>query len=411
MNNTAELAAWLGGRDDAAGLIDRLLTAGLAGHDLPELVAMAAEGLCALGLPLLRMHASASTLHPVYGALSQTWERRLGSIAPALHPRANNDLPIWQRSPFFHMLQRRLTILRQRLDRPADPDFAVYQDLREQGGTDYYARLVGFERAAETETRAGVVYSFVAEGKPGFDAADLALIEAVLPALSLAIRSIASERIAAGLLETYVGRDAGRRVLAGQIERGQVLALPAVIYLADLRGFTALAQAMPGKALVTLLDDYLERMAMPVLNRGGEVLKFLGDGLLGVFPIPADGSTEAACLAALAAAEDALAQAQAFNALRLAAGQPHLDLDLVLHRGEVLYGNVGTANRLDFTVIGPAVNEAGRIEALCAPLGRNLLLSEAFVDAAPSLAGRLRPLGQQALRGLPGRYALYALAE
>lgn len=396
--------------NDPAGLADRLIAQGLAGREVPDLLACAAEGLIHLGLPLIRLHSSASTLHPIYGAISHTWERSSGDVASNPRPRANYASLPWQQSPFFHMLRQGLSVLRQKLDRKSELEFPIYEEFRAIGGTDYYARMVGFARQGQEQVREGVLYSFVAGGEGGFADGDLELIKRIVPPLSLAIRSIVTQQIAANLLEVYVGRDAGRRVFAGEIVRGQVSALQAVIYLADLRGFTALSQAMPGRELVALLDEYLERMATPVLQGGGEVLKFLGDGLLGVFPVREEGEAERACLAALAAAEEALALTARFNAGRLAAGLPHLELDLVLHRGEVLYGNVGAAGRLDFTVIGPAVNEAGRIEALCGDLGHNLLLSEVFVQAAPAALPRLRPLGRHALRGMPGLHSLYALA-
>src|SRR5581483_11163623 len=189
--------------------------------------------------------------------------------------------------------------------------------------------------------------------------ADIALIEAVLPSVSLAIMAQAGHGIAAGLLGAYLGGDAARRVHAGAVERGSVRRIRAALWFADIRGFTALADAHPGLAVIEMLDEVFETLAAPLRPRGGEVLKFLGDGMLAIFAGEA-ASDAATCRRALDAAVEAMAALD-----RPAAAKPAAAVDLALHLGEVLYGNVGAVDRLDFTVIGPAVNEVSRIEALC----------------------------------------------
>ena len=187
----------------------------------------------------------------------------------------------------------------------------------------------------------------------------------------------AGHTIARSLLEAYLGGDAGRRVHAGAIERGSVETIRAVLWYADIRGFTAIADAAPGPVLIELLDEVFETLTAALRPRDGQVLKFLGDGMLAIFPC-SEATQDATCARALDAATEAMTAIAALNEARRAAGKPIATVDLALHLGEVLYGNVGAVDRLDFTVIGPAVNEVARIEALCEPFGRNLLLTAEF---------------------------------
>jgi adenylate cyclase len=211
------------------------------------------------------------------------------------------------------------------------------------------------------------------------------------------------------LAQAYLGSDAGARVLSGETRRGAVVAIEAALLIADLRGFTALADRVAGEALVEALNDYLEQLGGAVEGQGGQILKFLGDGALAIFAVgapEADGH-DAVCARALAAGEAALAAVAARNAARAAAGEATLALDVALHVGRVMYGNVGARERLDFTVIGPAVNETARIEQLCAPLGTTLLMSAAF---AARCGRKVRSLGAHAMRGVALPQELFALA-
>jgi adenylate cyclase len=235
------------------------------------------------------------------------------------------------------------------------------------------------------------------------------VLDRLLPLFALAVKAVTAGAIGHGLLAAYLGDDPASRVYAGTVLRGGVQSVEAVLFYTDLRGFTALADVTPGPALITLLDECFECMVDPVAQHGGEVLKFLGDGLLAAFAVIA-GNRDAVCSTALDAAVEALARIEALNARRRAEGRQALELDISLHIGTVQYGNVGTAARLDFTVIGPAVNEASRIERLCEPLGRHLLASQHFAEAAVSSRSRLASLGRHQLRGVREPTELYALA-
>ena len=212
-----------------------------------------------------------------------------------------------------------------------------------------------------------------------------------------------------GLLAAYLGEDPARRVLAGTVRRGEVQGVEAVLLFTDLRGFTALADALPGRELIALLDDCLDCMVKPVVARGGEILKFKGDGLLAIFRIE-DRPRAETCGLALAAASEALSLMERLAASRKAQSRLTPALDIALHVGLVNYGNVGADARLDFTVIGPAVNEASRIERLCETVGRHLVMSQAFAQAADANRHQLVSLGRHHLRGVREETELFGIA-
>ena len=180
--------------------------------------------------------------------------------------------------------------------------------------------------------------------------------------------------IASGLLRAYLGQDAGARVHAGSVMRGSVDRLRAVLWYADIRGFTALSDEASGPVVVEFINEVFETLTASLRERGGQVLKFIGDAMLATFPFDETDRAET-CRRALDAAVEAMRDLEALNAARAAAGAPIAAVDLALHLGDVLYGNVGAIDRLDFTVIGPSINEVARIEALCEPLGRPVLVS------------------------------------
>jgi adenylate cyclase len=207
-------------------------------------------------------------------------------------------------------------------------------------------------------------------------------------------------------MNTYVGERSGAHVLAGQIQRGSGEDLNAVIWFCDLRGFTRLADRLPRSDLIKLLNDYFEIMCNAVRAEGGEVLKFVGDGMLAIFEMKDAVEAAARAEAALRAARAAIDATRSHNAARRVAGQTEIKFGIALHLGEVSYGNIGAPDRLDFTVIGPAVNHANRLEKLAGELGRPLLASASFAGAAP--AG-LQSLGLHRLRGVAEPQEVFAL--
>ena len=395
---------------EAAGEIDAIrdwiVQQGLASDDLAGLLRGFCEQIVALGVPLWRGHMSLATLHPMYEAIGYSWRRGQGLTHDQYqHGSLSGD--DWQRSPLRLLVENGVPRMRNRLERGEGIDaFPVLADLRSEGATDWFGRLIAFGDHTQRAGLPGMVTSWTSDLPGGFDDADIALIDGLLATLALAVYRIALLQVAVDLLDAYVGAEPGRRILGGQIRQGTAQQLSAAIVIADLRGFTAVADRTPAERLVAGLNEHLGAVVEAVEQHGGQVLKFLGDGLMAVFSLEMRPA-EAACAAALAAAEAALAANAAINGRREAAGEPLLALDIALHLGAVMYGNVGSARRLDFTVIGPAVNEASRIEALCEPLGCHVLTSAAFADACPRA---LRSLGHHTLRGVASPQELFTLA-
>jgi adenylate cyclase len=379
------------------------------------------DGLCqrlvGADVPLWRVFAGMRTLHPQWGGYGYRWRRDLNATLPEQYDRGSEYEQNWLDSPFAYLItQGEASVtgaepwpyLRRRLSGPqAQLDFAVLRGLSAAGGTDYFAQIVAFGTQGDPSRGTGVGFSFATDRPDGFYDDDIRLLRAVLPAASLALMADAGHTIASGLLAAYLGADAGRRVHSGAVARGSVENIRAVLWYADIRGFTAIADGTPGLAVIEMLDETFEALTASLRARDGQVLKFMGDGMLAIFPV-VDATQDETCGRALDAAVEAMAAIEQLNGTRLAAGKPVAAVDLALHLGEVLYGNIGAADRLDFTVIGPAVNEAARIETLCEPLGYKVLVSAEFADAVTDNR-RLLPLGRHQLRGVREEREVYAL--
>ena len=387
---------------------------GLLGIAASELFDGFCQRLLLAGFPLWRASAAMRTLHPQWGGYSYLWRRDLNAIEPSQFGRGSENTQGWLTSPFAYLVGQAEAggdpwlHMRRRLAGPeALLDFPLLEELASAGAADYFAQIVRFGPQGDASRGTGVGYSFATDRQEGFGEDDLTLLRAVLPALSLAMMAHAGHTIAAGLLEAYLGGDAGRRVHAGAVERGSVESVRAVLWFADMRGFTKLADSTAGLGVIELLDDVFETLTAPLRSRGGQVLKFMGDGMLAILPLLAETQTET-CRSAIDAAKEAMYALDRLNHARAEESKPVAQIDLALHIGEVLYGNVGAADRLDFTVIGPAVNEAARIETLCEPLGRKVLVSAEFAAAAGTCNG-LQPLGHHRLRGVREPRAIYGL--
>jgi adenylate cyclase len=286
----------------------------------------------------------------------------------------------------------------------ASGEFPLYAELRQEGYTDYAAFAVvfggGLRNALTLQTR-----------RPrGFTAAQLELVRAVLPLAAIVFEIHYGRRIAEAVLDTYVGRLASRRILAGEIRRGQGERINAVIWYADLRGYTALSDLRPTEDVIAALNQFFDALGGAVEGHGGQILKFMGDSLLAIFPIEDAGFRDYACRQALEAALAAHASVEALNRSRAAAGAPLLRFNVGLHVGLVTYGNIGSATRLDFTAIGPAVNLTVRIEGLGARLGAPVVMSEAFANVVRE--GReLVSLGHHSIKGLMAPPEIFTLAS
>jgi len=388
---------------------------GLRGASAYDLFDGYCQRLVIHGVPLWRAHVAMETLHPQWSGYGFTWRRDLNAIHPEQYARSDIAGPEWLNSPMYDLIRRARAgednpQIRRRLEAgPEQRDFPVLVEFFAAGATDYFGQVFTFGEEGDPSQGTGIVYSFAADRRGGFDNDDTALMVATLPALSLAMKAHAGHIIASALLRTYLGEETGSRVHAGAIERGSVESINAVLWYADIRGFTPTSDSSPGPVIIDLLNSVFEVLTAALRSCGGEVLKFLGDGMLATLSF-AEADRAATCRRALDAAAEATRGLAALNTTRAAAGLPAVIVDLALHVGEVLYGNVGAADRLDFTVIGPAVNEVARIEALSEPLGRPVLISAEFAAAVDDADHRLVSLGRYNLRGVREAKEIFAPA-
>ena len=394
---------------DLSGLIEQTIETGLMGLPLEKQLSLFAERVVARGLPMKRVSVGMATLHPRYGALTYLW--RPGASAAESTPQERSVLAseAFRNSPVNHMLESGAQTFRQRLDGSDELPFPVLEEIRREGMTDYAACIVRFNPDAMGDrSLEGVFFSCATDEPGGFDMAQVRDLVACLPYLAMAVKSRLTYDVADTVTSTYLGADAGRRVLTGAIERGSAQAIDAAIWVCDLRGFTRLADRLDRNDLIDLLNAYFDVLAEPVQAHGGQILKFLGDGFLATFDL-SGSDRKAVCASALDAAAALRAGVAAFNQERGEAGLPTLEVGLALHVGEVLYGNVGTQDRLDFTVVGPAVNEASRIQDLCRPLGRDILVSRAFREMAGEGRHALSSVGTHTLRDVSAPQELFTL--
>jgi len=352
------------------------------------------------GVPLWRATLYMGTLHPLIRGVGARWLRELRVIEEFRILHGNEATDEYLQSPIRATIERG-TPFRRRLAEET-PEYPLLSKLRKAGATDYFAL------ALNRTFRRFPVVTWTTDRPGGFSDADVAALEDINPALAAIVDARSVRRISANLLDTYLGPQAGRRILAGQIRRAEGERLRAVIMMTDLRGFTALSDQLPGDEVIELLDDYFDAVATPIEERRGEILKFIGDGMLAIFPAEDDDDFSLSSVHALEAATEGLARLDAVNQMRRGVGRTELRIGIGLHLGEVIYGNVGSASRLDFTVIGPAVNLASRIEDLTKRLGRPMLFSSAFARICPR---PLVSLGLQPVRGLSKPEEVFGLAE
>jgi adenylate cyclase len=360
------------------------------------------EQLVRCGIPLWRVSVFARTLHPQVMGRRFSWQLDTGvSVSEAGYERLDDD--IYRMSPVVHVYNSGMPLRRRLAARECPIDFAVLGDFRAEGITDYLASPLLFTNG---EVHA-ITWATMRPG--GFSDADIAGIEKIVAPFARIAEIYALRRSASALLDTYVGYQAGERILAGRIRRGDYEAIHAVIWLSDMRGFTALADALPSVMLIELLNSYFDCQVPAILDRGGEILKFMGDGMLAIFPVASNAADLSyACGEALAAACEARARIAAAGALARIGVGGGARFGLALHVGEVLYGNIGGGNRLDFTCIGPAVNLAARIEELTSETGYPILASGEF---ARHCAPWMVPVGEFALRGFRVPQPVFTLAE
>jgi adenylate cyclase len=403
-----------------AAVTDWLADAGLRSLSLDDIVDGFGRRVNEAGVPVARIFAGMNTLHPMVRVRSLIWDRSVGLATRFEFRHVEIDAPILRESPFDPMIRHGIAERRYDLTSPKpEHEVPLFEELRAAGMTDWLGRVfpfgelspqIGGPADAERVGELWLVCSVTTDRPGGFADTHVAALREVLPVFALAAKATAMRAIYEGLLAAYLGQDPAARILLGTVQRGEVQSVEAVLFFTDLRGFTTLADTLPGRDLILLLDDCFDCMVRPVTARGGEVLKFLGDGLLAIFRVE-DRPRAEICAAALKAAKEALALMAGLAETRRARSMPTPDLDIALHVGHVNYGNVGADARLDFTVIGPAVNEASRIERLCDALGRHLVMSQSFARAADASRHELVSLGRHRLRGVREETELFGLAR
>ncbi len=359
------------------------------------------ERIVACGVPLYRVGVFVRTLHPSLLGRNFIW--RPGEAVKAGTMAHGDELDDeFLLSPLYKVFYGGEEV-RQRMTNGAASNAPFFADMVAEGVTDYIALPLqmsdGSIHASSWTTRA----------KGGFTDAMIDGLRAIMPSLTRMIEIFLLRLMSAGLLDNYVGARAGSRILAGQIRRGHTETMNAAIWLSDLRGFTKLSDRLSSEAVVNILNAYFDCQVPAILAHGGEVLKFMGDGLLAVFPIADDAEdADLVCRRMLQAAQECRAQ---IAALSHDTGTETIDgfrFGLALHVGRVLYGNIGGGDRLDFTCIGPAVNLAARIEKIAGSLGRSVVASSLFNTYA---GVPLTDLGEFAVAGFSAPQRVYGLPD
>jgi len=398
-----------------------LLTAGRFAEDPATLLSGLARRLCDDGLDLVRLNVQPRTLHPEISIILYVWRPReasselRGTARVVEASRSEHEFGTVQEialghetvlsdafraSPFYAIKEGAPRVRARITPDAASYEFPILRDLAASGATDYVAWPLRLGDGSVS------YFSLVTRKPGGLTDAELERLEALLDPLALCVEVHLARHVARSLLRTYLGTNPGDAVLAGHVRRGDVERVEAAIWFSDLRGFTQASSTIDPGELVAWLNEYFSAMARPIAQHGGEILKFIGDAILAIFPVEPDRPRDAACAAALEAAAAGNAELAALNGRRVARGLPELRHGIGLHVGEVMYGNIGADRRLDFTVIGQAVNLASRIESLCGKLGRHTLAS---ADLAALAGGALSPVGTFELKGLPGSHVVYGL--
>jgi adenylate cyclase len=408
-----------------------LVRSALVGSSEPDLLRNFCDRCRSSGLDLSTATAVIDTLHPVYEGRAFPWRSDGAEESPLMEYGSSTEgeaAANWEKTVFYHLLTSGADELRRRLGgNPSDfgtaemllgrragskgagdrTDFASIEELKAEGETDYIAFLHRFAKEGVIGEMDCVFSYWTTRSPNGFSDADLTALRRLVPTFALGIKCASLARIAGTLVEVYLGRDAGQRVLSGRISRGVAEQINTVLWFSDLRGYTTIADTTSPDTIIPLLNDYAEAVISAIHQAGGDVLKLIGDGVLAVFNM--DDPTNA-CRQALRAEADLRTRIDALNTSRGERGQPVTTVYLALHLGDVFFGNIGSNERLDFTVVGPSVNEVSRIASMCRSVDRLILVSAEFAAATPEPERKdLVSVGRYALRGLSRAQELFTI--
>lgn len=374
-----------------------------AARRIPDALALLDElcwRLVAAGVPVARMTFHLPTLHPQYYGMGCRWHFATGRTEETLAVHGTRDTALYLNSPVRRVIENGERI-RRRLDGPdAVLDFPILIDLQAEGITEYLAVPLELSTRRVTIT--------VATDRPGgFEDQTLEQLASLAPHLAPLLEIQIGRQITTNLLGAYLGHEIGQRVLAGEIMRGRGDTIRAIVWQCDLRGFTRLSDHMPGPQVIAILNAYFERVVNELHKRHGEVLKFMGDGLLAIFAVADAAFAPDAAARALDAAEAAIAAVDALQGHPVLEGEPVPRMCVSIHFGNVFFGNIGAIDRLDFTAIGPAVNLLTRLDQLSKRLERRILVTDNFARVCPR---PLQSVGTHPLRGLSEPHEIFTPA-
>ena len=368
-----------------------------------DLVAQLVHCLADAGMPVSRLRIIIRTLHPQLFAMTYSWRDDTDEVTVWQAPHTMILSEEYQESPFAAIINGEGGVRRRLEGSNPGLDYPVLGDLKAEGATDYVAMPMRFSDGQIN------IISLSSKVPGGFTVGDLGRLYEILPLLSRLFEVHALKLTASTLLGTYLGQNTGQRVLDGLIKRGDGETIHAVIWFSDLRNSTPMSESLSSDAYLSTLNDFFDCMVGAIVENGGEVLKFIGDAVLAIFPIPdPDSANPDACGQSLAAVRGARDKIQEINLQRNEHDLPAIEFGIGLHRGDVTYGNIGSSERLDFTVVGAAANEAARIQDLCKVLDTPVLISAEFAER---FNGDLISLGHHELRGVATKLEVLTLPE
>lgn len=381
---------------------DWLIERALAGASLEEIVGGFCERLAAAGVPLARIHLTFSVLHPLYRATGFTWRRGEGVKSESYRHMAANQMDRFTKSPYYYLLEHKLDHLRRRIYPSVPSEFPIFDDLKPLGITDYFA----FVHSFDSGTSQGMMGSWATDLDGGFDDATISALLRMQNQLAVATKMAVLGKLAGNMLATYLGGDAGQRVLSGQIKRGDGETIRAALVMADMRDSTRLAEEHGRQVFIDTLNQFFDTVAAPFNSAGGQILSFLGDGFLAVYPCDRHkAASQIACKTALTAAVIASKRMAQLNQKRKGEGLWDIRFGIGLHIGNVMFGNVGLADRLTFSTFGVAVNEVQRLEGLTKKYSGGIVASSAFANYC---GGNWIELGMEKLRGKEEEMLVFA---
>ncbi|MGB7269759.1 MAG: adenylate/guanylate cyclase domain-containing protein [Albidovulum sp.] len=384
------------------GISTWLRQSALNGSDLETITCGICERLSAIGIPLARVHVTFSMLHPLYTALGFTWLRGQPVEIEGYNLDTKKAPPErYLSSPYYQLVSKNLSHLRRRISPTAPPEFPVFEDIKHLGITDYLAFKQSFGDAEEK----GMLGSWATDAGEGFSEEMIKALLHIQNNFAVAAQMAVLRKLAGNMLTTYLGGNAGERVLSGQIRRGDGETVRAALVMVDMRSSTALAENGGRQVFIDTLNEFFDAVATPFNRDGGEILSFVGDGFLAVYPCERQKlASQTAARAAMNAARTAVIRMQALNRNRAERGLDEIRFGIGLHVGNVMYGNVGLQSRLTFSAFGAAVNEVQRLESLTKKFNHPIVASEMFKDYCD---GDWQFAGQEELRGVPETVSVF----